>query len=139
MFVNVSALGVILAALSAMIIGMIWYSMAAFGKPWMKMMGISDSDMKKKMAGAMVWLVIVSLVTAYVLAHFIVFTHSYVGGGWLTAGVETALWAWLGLAATAIFAHGVFDPRDKKVLYINVGNRLVTLVVMGLIIGAFMK
>lgn len=138
MFVGVSALGVILAAVSAMVIGMIWYSKAAFGKQWMSMMGISDKDMRKNMPQAMIALVVISLVTAYVLAQFIVYVHAYMGGSWLGAGFETALWAWLGLAATAIFAHGVFDPRDKKVLYINTGNRLVTLLVMGLIIGAFM-
>ena len=138
MFVGVSAVGVILAAVSAIVIGMIWYSKATFGKQWMSMMGISDKDMKKGMAQAMVWLVGISLVTAFVLAQFTVYVHSYMGGSWLAAGFETALWAWLGLAATAIFAHGVFDPRDKKVLYINAVNRLVTLLVMGLIIGAFM-
>jgi hypothetical protein len=138
MFANVSVVGVLLAAISAMIVGTIWYSKAVFGGQWMSMMGISDKDMKKGMAQAMVWLVGISLVTAFVLAQFIVYVHAYMGGSWLAAGFETALWAWLGLAATAIFAHGVFDPRDKKVLYINAVNRLVTLLVMGLIIGAFM-
>lgn len=139
MFTHVSLVGILLAALSAMVIGMIWYNPAVFGKSWRKMLGVSDDDMKKKMGPALAVLVVVSLVTAYVLAHFIVYTHGSESGGWLEAGVKTALWGWLGLAATAIFAHGVFDPRDKKVLYINAGNRLVTLVVMGLIIGAFAK
>lgn len=139
MFTNISIIGVLVAAVSAMVIGTIWYSPALFGKPWMKALGTTDEDMKRKMPEAMVWLVIVSLLTAYVLAHFIVYVHSYVGGSSVMAGFETALWAWLGLAATAIFAHGVFDPRDKKVLYINAGNRLVTLVAMGLILGLFMQ
>ena len=138
MFMNVSVVGVLLAAVSAMVVGTIWYSKAVFGGQWMSMMGISDKDMKKGMAQAMVWLVGISLVTAFVLAQFIVYVHAYMGGGWLAAGFETALWAWLGLAATTIFAYGAFDPRDKKVLYINAVNRLVTLLVMGLIIGAFM-
>jgi hypothetical protein len=138
MLVGVSALGVILAAVSAMIIGMIWYNKAVFGKNWMSLMGITDKDMRKNMPQAMIALVVISLVTAYVLAQFIVYVHAYMGGSWLAAGFETALWSWLGLAVTAIFAHGVFDPRDKKVLYINAGNRLVTLLVMGIIIGAFM-
>ncbi len=139
MFVHVSVVGVLLAALSAMIIGMIWYSPAVFGKPWMKMMGINDKDMKNKMTQATAWLVVASLVTAYVLAHFIAYTYNYAGGSWLSAAVLTSLWVWLGFVATAIVAHGVFDPRDKKVHYINAGNRLVTLVIMALILTPFMK
>src|ERR1039458_2328686 len=122
MLTHISILGVLLAAASAMVIGTVWYSPALFGKPWMK---ITGSDMKKNVVPIMVALVLISLLTAYVLAHFIVYSHAYTGGSWMKAGVETALWAWLGLAATAIFAHGLFEPRDKKVLYINAGNRLV--------------
>ena len=136
MYVHVSFWGVVLAALSAMIIGTIWYSSALFGKSWKKILGVGDDEMKKRMGSAMVILVIVSLLTAYVLAHFIVYTHSFMGGSWITAGVETALWAWLGFALTAVLAHGAFDPRDKQLLYINSGNRLVTLLAMGLILGA---
>ena len=139
MFSHVSVVGVLLAAVSAMVIGMIWYSPAVFGKPWMKMMGITNADMKKKMAEAMIWLVVISLITAYTLAHFTAYTHLYLGGSWLAASLVTALWAWFGLAATAIFAHGVFDPRDKKILYINAANRLVTFLVMALILTPFMK
>lgn len=138
MVTHISLVRVLLAALSAMVIGMVWYSPALFGRTWRKALGVSDKDMKRRMGQAIAWLVVMSLVTAYVLAHFIVYTHSYMGNSWLTAGTETALWAWLGFAATAIIAHGVFDPRDKAVLYINVGNRLITLLVMGLIIAAFM-
>jgi hypothetical protein len=55
------------------------------------------------------------------------------------SGFDTAVLVWLGFAGTALVAHDVFDPRPKSKLYINLGNRLVTLVVMGLIIGAFLK
>ena|SRR5665213_979968 len=138
MQVHIAVIGVLLAALSAILIGMIWYSQPVFGKVWMKMIGTKDKEMKARMGMATVVLIIVALITAYVLAYFIVYTHSYTGGGWIAAGAETALWAWLGLAVTTIVAHGVFDPRDRMVMYINIGNRLVTLLAMGLIIGAFM-
>jgi len=134
-----SLIGVLLAAASAMIIGTVWYSKLMFGKEWMKIIGLSDKEMKAKSNQAIPALVIVSLVTAYVMSLFIAYSHYYIGGSWLKAGVHTALLIWLGFAATTIFAHGLFEPRDKKVLYINTGNRLVTLLAMGLILGALMK
>ena len=139
MSVHVSFWGVILAALSAMVIGSVWYSSALFGKPWMKIIGLNDKDMKKKMGSVMVGLVVVSLITAFVMSYFIAYTHNFLGDSWLKAGAVTSLLAWFGFSLTTIFAHGLFEPRDKKVLYINSGNRLVTLLAMGLILGAIMK
>jgi hypothetical protein len=139
MFAHISIWGVVLAAASAMIVGMVWYSPALFGKQWRKIVGLSEKDMRQKMGAVMPVLVIASLLTAYVLSLFTVYLQSYVGNSWVMAGVDAALLAWIGFAATAIFAHGAFEPRDKKVLFINTGNRLVTLVVMGLIIGASMR
>lgn len=139
MFAHVSVWGVLLAALSAMVIGTIWYSKQAFGAVWMKATGLSDKDMQNRFGTAMPLLVIMSLLTAYVLSLFIVYFHAYVGGSWLMAGFDTAVWAWLGFAGTALWAHGVWEPKREKLLYVNIGNRLVTLVVMGLILGAFLK
>ena len=139
MTVDVSVIGVILAALSAMIIGAIWYSKALFGKPWMKIIGLSDAQMKKKMGPVFGGLILVSLITAYAMSYFLAYTQNYLGGSWFAAGIVASLIAWAGFAATAIFAHGLFEPRDYKVLLINSGNRLVTLFAMAMILAAFMK
>lgn len=139
MFPSVSIWGVVLGGLSAMVVGMLWYSPFLFGKQWSKAMGISDKQMNDGRAKVMPVLVLVSLLTSYVLSLFTVYFQHYTGKGWVASGLHTALLAWVGLAATALVAHDVFDPRPKSKLYINLGNRLVTLVVMGLIIGAFMS
>jgi hypothetical protein len=139
MSVHFSVIGITLAVISSIIVGMFWYNSAVFGKRWMKIVGLSEADMKKGMARIMPGVILVALITAYVLSIFIAYTHGYLGGSWLRAGFVSSLLAWVGFAATTVFAHGLFEPRDKKVLYINAGNRLVTLVAMGLILGAFMK
>jgi len=139
MSVHFSIIGIILAVVSSIVVGMVWYNPAVFGKEWMKIIGLTNADMKKRMGGVMGGLVLVALITAYVLSIFIAYTHGFLGGSWLKAGFVSSLLAWLGFSLTTIFAHGLFEPRNKKVLYINAGNRLVTLVAMGLILGAFMK
>src|SRR5579872_3650457 len=102
MLTHVSVWGVILAALSALVIGSIWYAKPLFGKSWMKAAGVTDQEMKKSFSMAMPVLIVVSLLTAYVLALFIKYFQAYHGGSWYKAGVLTALLAWVGLAGTAL-------------------------------------
>src|ERR1700693_3502406 len=102
MNVDISIWGVIVSAVAAMVIGTVWYSPGVFGKPWMKMIGLSDKEMKRRANLAMAAMVVVSLVTAYVLSLFIVYQHAYSGQSWVNSGWETAFLAWLGIGATAI-------------------------------------
>ena len=52
MDVQINLLGVLLAAASALVVGMVWYSGSLFGKEWTKVTGVSDKDMKKAMPQA---------------------------------------------------------------------------------------
>ncbi len=135
---QVSLIGVILAAASAIVIGSIWYSPKLFGGMWQKMIGLTDQEMKKNMGPAMIMMVVMSLLTAYVLDHFINYTHNFMAVSWMSAGLQTALWVWLGFGLTTIVAHGAFEPRDKQIMLINASNRLVTLTAMGAILGFFL-
>ncbi|HXH26593.1 MAG TPA: DUF1761 domain-containing protein [Candidatus Acidoferrum sp.] len=110
MFAYVSLWGVLLAALSAMIIGTVWYSPMLFGREWEKAIGLKDKDMKKRMLTSMVVLIGVSLLTAYILAHFILFARDYFGGDPLIVGTVTAFWVWLGFGLTTIW-HTAFLSR----------------------------
>jgi len=103
------------------------------------MTGTSDADTKKNFPMAMAWILVASLVTAYVLAHFMVYTQSATGTTGVTNGLQTALWAGLGLCVTTVITSTAMENRDYKYMAIVAGNRLVTLLVMGLILGLFMK
>lgn len=136
MEIHVPMVGVLLATVAAMLIGSLWYSPYMFGKQWQKITGATNRRVREAFGLGMFVMFIISFITAYVLAHFIIFAHAYNHGTPVADGLSAGLWAGLGLGATTIFAHGLFEPRDRKVLWINAGNRLVTLAVMGLIIGA---
>lgn len=138
MFASVSVWGWVLGGLSAMVVGFLWYSPWLFGPAWSKSMGMSENEMAKGRAKVMPVLLVVSLLTAYVLSLLTVYFQHYTGKGNIMSGVDTALLAFVGLAGTALLAHGLWEPKGRTALYINLGNRLVTLVVMGLIIGAFL-
>jgi len=139
MFVSVSFWGVLLAAIAAMIVGAIWYSPSVFGKSWMKAIGQTEKGMMERRNQAMPLLIGAALVTAYALAQVAAYLHSLTPDSGLTSAIEASLLVGVGFGATTLVAHTVFDPRDAQAMYINIGNRVVTLFVMGVVIGLFMK
>jgi len=136
---SISWVGVIIATLSSFVVGSIWYMPSTFMPAWQKLTGTSDAETKKNFPMAMAWIGVSSLITAYILAHFMVYTQSATGTAGVTNGIQTALWAWLGLCATTAVSAGAMESRGVNYYLITVGNRLVTLLVMGIILGLFMK
>lgn len=139
MSVEVNYLAVLLAALSSMVVGSIWYSQGVLGKTWAQLAKV-DMNRKPK-AGEMVWLLgstfVASLVTAYVLAHVAFLSNSFFGNSFLQDALTTAFWLWLGLTAARIYVHDAFESRRKKLTVITVSHELITLLVMAVIIGWF--
>lgn len=126
---------VLLSGVSAMVIGFLWYG-PIFGKPWAKMVGMTPEKMeksKKDMPKTYGLMFASSLVMAYVLAHFV----WYAAPGSLTMfiSVKTAVWCWLGFVATTSLSRFLFAPEKKpaRLLIIDTGYYLVTLVAMGVI------
>jgi len=136
MEVQINVWAVLLATASSMVVGSIWYAQAVFGKEWMRLANVktpSSQDMWKPLATTL----IVSLITAYVLAHVSFIANEYFGNSFLQDAVTTSLWLWLGLTAARFITHDAFEGRRKKLTLINIGNEFVTILVMGLIIGLF--
>lgn len=138
MDVEVNAWAVLLAALSSMVVGSIWYSPPVFYKPWARMAGVK-SDPGKMTAGQMVWMYgsvfVASLLTAYILAHVTYLSNQFFGNSFMQDALTTAFWLWLGFTAMRIFTHDTFEGRRKKLTLLNAAHELVTVLVMALIIG----
>lgn len=138
MDVQVNYLAVVLAAASSYVVGMAFYSKPLFGPAWQKMVGLDDKKIKEGMGSAMAMSAIPALLTAFVLAHITYLSsYFYSGGGtsWMSTALQTAFWVWLGFVASVIARQNAFEQRRKKLTAINALNGLVSLVVMGLIIG----
>lgn len=139
MEVVVNYWAVFLAAASSMAVGSIWYSQSVFGKVWAKLAKVKMD--KEQAASQMVILLggtfIASLITAYVLAHVSYLSHTFFKHDFLQDAVTTAFWLWLGLTAARIFVHDGFEGRPAKLTMLTVSHELVTLLIMGLIIGLF--
>lgn len=128
--------GVIFATLSSMIVGSVWYSKSVFGKSWMKLIGKNDKDLAKIDATKPIIItIIVSFITAYVLAHVMFLSQRFFGNSFFEAALSTAFWMWLGFTATRIITHDVFEGRPMKLTWLTISHELVTLLVMGIFIG----
>jgi hypothetical protein len=135
MDVQVSALGVVLAAVSSMIIGMVWYAKPVFGNTWQKLVKLDDKNMQKGAAKAISLTFLLSFVTAYVLAHVSYLSNFFFGNSFFQDSVMTAFWLWLGIAAARIATHDLFEKRPTTLTLLTITHEMVTLLVMGAVIG----
>jgi len=133
--VPVNYLAVLLCAISSMIIGFLWYG-PLFGKEWMRLVGLTEEKQaaaKKGMMSAYLVMFVSSLVMAYVLFHLI--WYAAPGSYTLFIAIKTAIWAWVGFVITVSLSKFIFSPQSKsvKLLVIETGYYLVTLIIMGVI------
>ncbi len=132
--VSVNLLAVAVAAVFNMAIGFVWYSMSVFGKPWMKMLGLTKDDLEKakgEMGPKYGIMVVASLVMACVLAGII----QLAGSNTVFGGAKVGFAVWLGFVATIGLNSYIFEKKPLNLYFINVGYYLVALVVQGAILA----
>ncbi len=139
MDVQVNLWAVLLATASTMVVGSIWYTPKVFGNTWMKLAKLKQKDLEKNGIKPILITVVVSLVTAYVLAHFTYLAHNFYAAEYSFFGtaIITSVWAWLGFTAARIITHDAFEGRPRQLTLLTTMHEGVTFLVMGLIIGAF--
>jgi hypothetical protein len=135
MEVPVNYLAVVLAMLSSLVVGSIWYARPVFGNTWMKLAKIDPDKDGGSVFKPIAITMVVSLITAYVLAHVSYLSHSFFNNSFLQDALTTAFWMWLGFIAARFMTHDAFEGRPMKLTAINLANEFVTLMVMGLVIG----
>ncbi len=138
MSVDVNWWAVILATASSMVVGTVWYAKGVFGETWAKLAKINlnnDKKMKEGAPKAIGVTIVVSFITAYVLAHVAFLSHQFFNNSFFQDAVTTAFWAWLGFTAARIITHDAFEQRPAKLTMITVTHELVTVLIMGAIIG----
>lgn len=120
---------VLVAAVSAFILGGLWYSPMLFGKPWQREAGVSEEQMKNTNMGLIFGLAFVlSLIMAANLAFF-------TAGLPLGTTVLYAVAAGLGWAALGLITIALFERRPLSYHLINGGYLTLAFAVMGLILG----
>ena len=133
---DVNMLAVLVAAVSAMVIGSAWYG-ALFNKPWMALAypGQDPAQLRETGNPGLGYAIaaVGSLVTAFVLANFISLSEATTA----IDGAFVGLVVWAGFQATMLAINYTFNGRPLGLYWIDVANQLVTMLVMGAILGAW--
>jgi len=130
-FISINWLAAVVAALSSFGVGFLWYG-PLFGKPWQKLIGLSDEDMKNANMGKIFGTAFIfTLIGAVVLATMIP------AGTGLLNGMLLGLTVGVGFAATALGINYQFARHPFNLWLIDGGYIIIVYVVMGLILGAW--
>lgn len=139
-FNSINWLAILVAGISAFVLGGVWYSPLLFGNAWMRENKLTTEDLKKGNAAKIYgWAFILSLIMAANLGMFLADTPAECTGNcaqntdmsWgAIAGFLAGIWAFCGLAIVALF-----EQRSGRYILINGGYLLLALTLMGAIIG----
>jgi protein-S-isoprenylcysteine O-methyltransferase Ste14 len=128
---------VLIATASSMLVGSVWYSMKVFGKRWAELARV---DVDRPGASAVVPILVtlvVSFITAWVLAGATYLSWSFYGGGYLLNALGTGLILWAGFTAARFITHDAFEGRPSSLTVLNIAHEIVTILLMALIIGVW--
>src|SRR3989338_2061123 len=134
--VVINYLAVLAAAALYMVIGGLGYSPLLFQKMWLKWANINMKDMKKMRftaVQAMSMAAGMSLILAYVLAHFV----DYAGATTVAGGLAAGFWIWLGFVATFTANDVFFQNGSPKVYALNNAYYLISLLLMGVVLAVW--
>ena len=134
---EINILAVVIATLSTMVVGSVWYARPVFGTWWGKAAKVEANDQQYPVVGAIILTVIVSFVTSLVLAGSAALAQHFYGGNFLVNTLLTGLILWGGFTAARFITHDAFEGRPKLLTLLNIAHELVTVLIMALIIGLF--
>ncbi|HLN55650.1 MAG TPA: DUF1761 domain-containing protein [Bacteroidales bacterium] len=130
-FQNLNWLAILVAAVSAFALGGLWYS-ALFAKSWAKETGITNESASRKNMGRTFGLsFVLSLVASFFLALFI---GNDKGAAF---GAMAGFMAGIGWVFTFIGIIYLFESKSLALFLINACYSVLSLTIMGLIIGAW--
>ena len=124
---------VLVAAILRMVIGAVWYYPALFVKPWYRLTGVTEAQMKAGMAKALAVDFVGSLLMAFVLAHVIRFG----GATTVLQGLSVGFFVWLGFVAVVTIGAVTFEGKPLKLFLLNNGYLLLSLLAMGAILAVW--
>lgn len=131
-FSHINWFATIVAALSSFMVGGLWYSKVLFQTAWMADNNFTQEQMKGgNMAKIFGFTTMFSIIMAVNLAIFLSPSTTTVSWG-AEAGCLAGVWTFSSIAIMSLF-----ELKSWRLIFINGGYSLVSLVVMGAIIGAW--
>jgi len=135
MLENISLIGFLLAVVTSMAIGAIWYT--ALSRPWINANGFDAQQISEVESGGSASIYVVAalchVVMAIVLSFILFHTESYT----LWGGMTVAAICWLGFVVTTMSVNHRFQMKPWALTIIDAGHYLCVLLAQGAILGWF--
>jgi len=126
---SVNLVAVLGAAVSSMVIGFLWYG-PLFGKPWMKLVGMTKEKIEESKKG-MPKVYAITFIGALVLAFFTGALVKMMGTSTVAGGAQAGFMIWIGFVLTTHLSDITYENKPMKLFQINQSYFLVQLLVMG--------
>lgn len=131
--VSINWLAIIVSTLAAFVIGFAWYSPVLFAKAWMKASGMTEEKVKSaNMAKTFGTALVLTFIAAVNLAFFLADPSINAQKGAFYGFLTGFGWVLTGIGVTAMF-----EQKSWTYILINGFYWVVSLTVMGLILGAW--
>ena len=128
-------LAVLVAVVAAQVLGFLWYG-PLFSKQWMAALGRTQEEIRAEGPGpAMIIGIVHSILNAVALA--IMLTMSATPD--LSSGIKLGLLASVGFAAITVVTQAAYEKRPPTTTWLYCGFLIVSITVMGAILGAWQK
>ena len=134
--VQINIFAVLLAAVAAFALGLLWYSPVLFSSVWMKVHGFTEDrirDFRRSSSRAYTVIVVCYLVMALMFALLV----SYTGVTTVLGGIWLGFVVWLGFAFTIGLAGSIFSEKTVSAFLIDASYQLAYLLLMGAILGSW--
>jgi hypothetical protein len=130
---EVNWLAVLAASVARFVIGGLWFAPFGFGPLWAALTGIDPVAAKARMGRAMAVDFVAGFVLAWVLANLL----RFLGVDRAVSGARVSFFLWLGFIAMPFLSATVYEGRPLALFGIVAGFWLVSVVVMGGLIGGW--
>jgi len=127
-------LAVLVTGVVYMAIGFIWYSMRVFGRPWSRLMGMSEEVLRK---GAKPFLYLGTFLLALVGGTALAVVVRSVGATTVLGGFKAGLLVAVGFVLTTFGSEYIFSRRPWKLYIITAGYQAVSIVINAIILAVW--
>lgn len=132
----INVLAVLVAGVAIFMLGGLWYSPILFAKPWVRLVGKTEEELKAaagSMPASYAMVFLCGLVTAYGLA--VVFARAHPTSIGDALGIAAI--CWLAFAGATSFGTSLFGGKPRALWLIDSGYNLVAFLVGAAILSAW--
>lgn len=131
---GVNFVGVLVAAIVAMLFGLVWYSPNLFGKKWMKYVGISQRKAKENKEKGRFLQILGGFISQILMAGILSVFLLYTGAASIVASLFIAFLLWLGFIVTTQISVVLWERKPLGLFFLNALQSLGSLFVMAIVL-----